>query len=292
MMKQNQIEALGIDHIDCSTCLQDLCITLSIEGGVDAIFEELESPRRLQGIAVCICETGWGELMIDSKIFSVKAGDLFIILPGTILHSLKKSDDIRLVVLGVSPEFLASSEIVEAIPLYLFIKEHPCISLNQADRELILELWEMLRDKSARTVHPYRLEIAGKLLMILFYEISAIYSHRKPIEEQRIKRNDELLAGFLRLVEQYYQSERNLEFYASELCVTSKYLSKVVKLTSGRTTTEWIAWSVVVHAKSLLRTSDLNVAQIAERLNFPNASFFCQYFKRHTGITPKAYRSS
>jgi transcriptional regulator GlxA family with amidase domain len=48
---------------------------------------------------------------------------------------------------------------------------------------------------------------------------------------------------------------------------------------------------VTAEAKNLLRTTDLSVQQIAHEMNFANASFFGQFFRKHAGITPLNYRN-
>jgi AraC-like DNA-binding protein len=61
---------------------------------------------------------------------------------------------------------------------------------------------------------------------------------------------------------------------------------------SSRSASDWITRSVILNAKAKLATTNLSVQQIADELNFPNPSFFGQYFLRHTGMTPKEYRRS
>jgi AraC-like DNA-binding protein len=56
--------------------------------------------------------------------------------------------------------------------------------------------------------------------------------------------------------------------------------------------TDWITRSVILNAKALLGSTQLTVQKISARLNFPNPSFFRQYFLRHTGMTPKEFRRS
>ncbi|WP_291542444.1 helix-turn-helix domain-containing protein [Bacteroides sp.] len=43
-------------------------------------------------------------------------------------------------------------------------------------------------------------------------------------------------------------------------------------------------------SKALLRSTNMTVQQIGDELNFPSQSFFGKYFKRLTGMSPKAYR--
>ena len=76
------------------------------------------------------------------------------------------------------------------------------------------------------------------------------------------------------------------------MCITVRYLSTMIRKASGVTAKEWIDRSLVTQAKVMLSYSGRNVAQIADELNFPNASFFCKYFKRLTGCTPQQYRAA
>ncbi len=76
------------------------------------------------------------------------------------------------------------------------------------------------------------------------------------------------------------------------LCITSHYLGTVVKQQSGVTAKAWIDKALVTKAKMMLKSTDLQAAQIASQLGFPNASFFSKFFKRLTGATPQAYREA
>lgn len=39
-----------------------------------------------------------------------------------------------------------------------------------------------------------------------------------------------------------------------------------------------------------LKTTNLTIKEIAERMHFPNQSFMGKYFKEHSGMSPKEYR--
>ena len=97
---------------------------------------------------------------------------------------------------------------------------------------------------------------------------------------------------FLNLVQQYFRQHRFLEFYANELEITPKHLSRTVKAQTGFTAVEWIERYVILESKVLLKSSNLNIQQIADELNFPSQSFFGKYFKKVTGMTPKEFRNS
>lgn len=290
-MQKNRIELFGIKEAGLTPQVENLFTVSSIDITSSAIVERVVSPQKLDGAVFCICEQGCLEIMIGLKMYRVNLNDMFVIFPNSIFHVISVSDDIKLYTMGVHSDFITNADIDSAIPLFLFIREHPCISLSVEDKSVLTELSEMLKMKSERVDNPYIREISKSLLITLLYEISSIYLRRKPIEQSATKRNDELFASFLHLVAANCVKERALDFYASKMFITSKHLSLVIRTVSGKTATKWIADEVIVNAKSLLQSSTMTISQISDYLNFPNPSFFCQYFKKRTGVTPKSLQS-
>ena len=109
-------------------------------------------------------------------------------------------------------------------------------------------------------------------------------------ERQQHTRQEEVFNRFLELVNKYAARERSITFYADRLFLTPRYLSTLVRQASGRTVMDWVNEAVMQEAKLMLRHTDKLVYQIADELNFPNASFFSKYFRRMAGMTPNDYR--
>ena len=109
---------------------------------------------------------------------------------------------------------------------------------------------------------------------------------------QTTTRSKMVFEQFIRLVGEYHTKYRNVGFYADKLCLTPKYLSKLIKTASGRSAPEWIDSYVILEAKNLLKYSDITIKEIVYRLNFPNQSVFYKFFKARTGMTPSEYRNS
>lgn len=68
------------------------------------------------------------------------------------------------------------------------------------------------------------------------------------------------------------------------------YLNTRFLALSGRTIHEYIELQRIEHAKGLLASTSLSVAQVAEECGFPEPSYFVKFFVRHEGITPRKYR--
>jgi AraC-like DNA-binding protein len=96
---------------------------------------------------------------------------------------------------------------------------------------------------------------------------------------------------FMRLVEQSDGRIRRVDDFASQLNVTPKYLSTLLKETMSRRPSEMIHFYTLKAIERRLRYTDMTMQEIANDLHFANASFFGKYFKEHTGMTPMEYRT-
>ena len=105
-------------------------------------------------------------------------------------------------------------------------------------------------------------------------------------------RNQEIYKRFMQAVQKNYMQERSITYYADLLCISPKYLSQVIKNVTGRLAGEWIRDYVILEAKALLKSNKYTVQQVCDMLNFANQSFFGKYFKKRTGMSPKAYMKS
>ena len=124
----------------------------------------------------------------------------------------------------------------------------------------------------------------------LFYEIMDYEYIRTSIELRRKSRKQEVMAKFVLAVSENFRTERQVSFYAEKICITPKHLSAVVKDLTGKTASDWIERYVILEAKMLLKSTDLTIQEISNRLNFTNQSFFGKYFKHQTGYSPSEYR--
>jgi AraC-like DNA-binding protein len=118
------------------------------------------------------------------------------------------------------------------------------------------------------------------------------------LESEQKEQNDntpgfhrqKLADKFMQMVEQSGGRIRKVDEFASQLNITPKYLSTLLKETINRRPSDVIHLFTMKAIERHLRYSDMTMQQIADDLQFPNASFFGKYFKEHTGMTPLEYR--
>lgn len=250
---------------------------------------QFEGPVRSSGGWIGLCTAGECNLVLNVKEYQIRSGDLFFVVPGSLVSVGDRSDDFALCLLCFSPEFLQGVD-HSVNPFYPYIYHHPVLTPTDQEAARLLELLDLMYEKTSQQGHLYRKEIVLHLLIVLFYEVGVLFQRRYPKPTHRLTRNEELFKELMRLIKLYYKEERTVAFYAQELCLTPKYLSSVIKRTTQKSVIEWINEVVILNAKVQLRSSRMTVQQVANNLNFPNPSFFGRFFKKHVGMTPKAYR--
>ena len=91
-------------------------------------------------------------------------------------------------------------------------------------------------------------------------------------------------------IERHLEDELSLSALASYAGYTDYYFSKKFKLETGMTLAEYLRTKRLEKAALLLRTTDLDVQQIAMRLQFCSQSYFTDSFRKQFGISPSKYR--
>ena len=79
-------------------------------------------------------------------------------------------------------------------------------------------------------------------------------------------------------------------FFASEIQKNRK--RHVIMEATGRSATDWIERCVIMDAKAQLSSTQKRVSEISDDLSFASPSFFGKYFKRITGLSPRAFREA
>lgn len=147
-------------------------------------------------------------------------------------------------------------------------------------------------------------EYAFKYDLLRNYVIELIHKGQKltPISpaDNNINAASRIAALFIELLERQFPIEnttqtlqiRTAKDFAETLKVHVNHLNKVLKETTGRTTTEIIASRVAEEAKILLKQTSWNISEIAYSLGFEEVAHFSNFFKKQTKVSPLKYRES
>jgi AraC-like DNA-binding protein len=105
-------------------------------------------------------------------------------------------------------------------------------------------------------------------------------------------RQMDLFNRFCELVVTHYRESREIQFYATLLDLTPKYLSSSIRSVAGMSPARWIEQYVITQAKRLIETYPAaSLKEIAYMLGFDEPTSFYRYFKHATGMTAKSFRT-
>lgn len=272
---------------------------------MDVRFKDRNSPLmhpcRFDGFMMIFCISGHVRMSINLNEFDFKAGSLFLNVPGNLLKLSEYVDsgkeDQRYVVVAMTKEFVTGlrMDINKVFNDCLSMLGNPSIELTEDQQKLVGNYISLMCAVVKSNVINCR-EAINSILLSLFYVVTGIGSERiRDIGEEvrnSSNRSKVIFEQFIKLVSEYHLQHRNVGFYADKLCLTPKYLSKLIKTATGRSAPDWIDAYVILEAKNLLKYSNVTIKEVVYRLNFPNQSVFYKFFKARTGMTPSEYRNS
>ena len=286
--------SLGQDFLICEACgIWDKPWQIPVTA--------LVNPLRFDGYLCMFCDQGDFQVEVNMKRYDIQSGSIFISVPGSIVKVTpcgeKNQPEDRFICILTSREFMHNIrfDFSKSFQDSIRILQAPVIKLNERQRDIAEDYLNLAR-KIIHSSLTYRKEVVGTLISSLAYTVADVWEENiSSARSAGNATNDRLSAlfdRFIALVSEHCTAERTVGFYAEKLCLTPKYLSKLIKQASGRSAPDWIDSFVVLEAKNLLKYSNISIKEIVFRLHFPNQSVFYKFFKTHAGMTPSEYRKS
>lgn len=266
---------------------QHLAIARRIE--LSAVEQQFrQGPLKMPEMRMLIVKKGWVEPIINLTSHHLEAGELIFLAPNGIVQLDNAAADVRGMGLSMSDD-LFSLAIGNHIPkafdghlreFHFHLEPHELAFLDHIHYLLYMNMSD--KDHSPQvTLH---------LLSTFLWYVDYLWSRHEEANRLSQNREQRLFADFIQLVNKDAVREHQIDYYASRLCLSARYMSTLIKKVSGHAAKDWIDDALVTHAKIALKHSDKSVAQISEELNFPNPSFFSKFFRRMTSMTPGEYR--
>lgn len=247
---------------------------------------------RLKACIFALCIEGSITVSINLMDTEIKQGDFITLLPGTIIQFYEQKEKVCLGFVGFSSHCLNGVNLIQStLRSFSNILEYPVLAINPTVASYFKDyfaLWARI------TTGPYPpdTKMAQSTLSMLLSGIDRMYCHRPQMQKGNKSRKEEICRELVQLVIENYTRERRAQFYADKLGISLQHLSTTVRQVTGRNVLDIIAHVVIVDVKAKLKSTNMTIQEIAYSLNFPSASFFGKYFKRHMGMSPLEYRNS
>lgn len=251
----------------------------------------IDSLLKPNALTVLIVTSGSIRVVFDQHNHIVEANSIIRTIPEHFIRFKETSPDFRGKAISINRDLLNLTTTGFSPTTYLYIRQHPIIELTKDEIEEFLELFHLIKKKYQRINSSVDQNVFHCLVLALYFELAGCVNKRiaeKP--EILLSHKEHLYKKFLILLQENIRKEHSVTFYANQLCLTSQYISSVLKELTGMSANKWIDEMLLAEAKMLLFSTENNIQQIADKLNFPDQSSFGKFFKKMTGMSPSNYK--
>ena len=282
-----------------------------------------EGPQVLTYGAILICRKGKAMLNVNYKDWELYEGAVITLFPNDVVElkvdgdckspqtengdckspetetengdckSPQTSNNFQAEILKYNPSLLREASLQLEQTVYSSLREDRCRQDTPVVTNIINGMFGLLKvyfDQSECTCISQLVLCQLKAFFIGFHEYLQRNPQYRP-DEVKSYRVRELFNRFMMLLEKDYKISRDVNYYAEKMNISSKYLTNIVNQVTGHTPKTIIDQYVILQLKLHLKRSTQSIKEMAWEFHFADVSFFCRYFKKHTGLTPQQIRS-
>lgn len=195
----------------------------------------------------------------------------------------------------IHPDFLWNTSLAKTIKTYDFFdySVNEALFLSEKEQKTLNDIIENIKQEYHTNIDKFSKQIIISQIEGLLSYSERFYNRQFITRE---KANHQILERLQNSLNRYFDgriSERGLpsvQFIAEELHVSTKYLSALLKVLTGKNTQQHIHDKLIDVAKEKLSTTNLSVSEIAYALGFEHSQSFSKLFKTKTSISPLEFR--
>lgn len=280
-----------------------------------------EGPQVLTYGAILICRKGKARLNVNYKDWELYVGAVITLFPNDVVElkvdgdckspqtengdckspetengdckSPQTANSFQAEILKYNPSLLREASLQLEQTVYSSLREDRCRQDTPVVTNIINGMFGLLKvyfDQSECTCISQLVLCQLKAFFIGFHEYLQRNPQYRP-DEVKSYRVRELFNRFMMLLEKDYKISRDVNYYAEQMNISSKYLTNIVSQVTGHTPKTIIDQYVILQLKMHLKRTTQSIKEMAWEFHFADVSFFCRYFKKHTGLTPQQIRS-
>jgi len=242
---------------------------------------------------VLLIERGGGEMTYEAALIPFQA-PAAILVPTTAAHGFRFTPEVTDGWVVSFTEDVAAAlgeRSGESLARLKALAAHPVVPLaSEAEGARLSALCADLDTERFLAREGYPLAMRG-LLALIAIEVARLAASRGRTGAVTLHPRDTTVDALRRLVEEHFRHERLIAFYADALAMTPDRLNDHVKRVTGVTAGHLIRQRVLTEAKRQLVFTNQAIQEIAYDLAFSDPSHFTRFFRKHTGLTPQAFRA-
>ncbi|MCX8534227.1 helix-turn-helix domain-containing protein [Chryseobacterium luquanense] len=237
-----------------------------------------------------------GKMGYGQSYYDFDEGGMIFTAPNQLLST--SSDDIQYegLTLLIHSDFLRNYSLAARIKSFGFFSysANEALFLSDKEKQTLFSIFDNIKEELNNTIDDFSQDVIISHIEVLLNYSNRFYK-RQFITRKAV--NNDLLSKIEELLNVYFEKENGLnqglptvEFLATELSLSPRYLSDMLRSLTGQNAQQLIHEKLIEKAKDYLTTTQLSVAEIAYQLGFEHPQSFNKLFKNKTNQTPVQFK--
>ncbi len=243
-------------------------------------------------MCILINTRGIARIRYDNQNLTFHPNEVAVIGTKHLLHALDQNPDYTATVIVISDELSLSARVSAYRHDYQKYHDTPCSIHTEDQVKQLIEVTRVMNTVSSQELAlEHRTEACVSLLHVFFELLTTFRADQE--RSHPASRGTLMFNEFMDLVASNYMIHHDVQFYAKQMHMTPKYLSKIISDATGKGAFAWISEYIINKAITLLRTRpDLTIHKIGMMVGFDEQPSFTRFFKRYAKASPRDYRDN
>lgn len=272
---------------------------ISIINYGEAVFdpEDFENGIKLDFYKISFKTEFNGKIRYGQGYYDFEEGGMSFVSPGQILKMNEEEADYSGMSLHIHPDFLQPYSLIQKIKKYGFFSYSTAeaLYLSEKEKKTVLAVFDNIRGELNERIDQFSQDVIISQIELLLTYSNRFYN-RQFITRKGV--NNDLVTKMEKILDDYFDDGKSLrglptvEYLASELNLTARYLSDMLRQHTGQNAQHHIHDKLIEKAKEYLSNGRFSVSETAYHLGFEHPQSFSKLFKKKTGLTPNGFRQS
>lgn len=237
-----------------------------------------------------------GKMGYGQGYYDFDEGGMIFTAPNQLLSTSAEDMEYEGLTLLIHPDFFRHYSLATRIKNFGFFSysANEALFLSDKEKQTIFSVFDNIKEELNNTIDDFSQDVILSHIEVLLNYSNRFYK-RQFITRKAV--NNDLLSKIEALLNVYFDNENGLnqglptvEFLATELSLSPRYLSDMLRSLTGQNAQQLIHEKLIEKAKDYLTTTQLSVAEIAYQLGFEHPQSFNKLFKNKTNQTPVQFK--
>lgn len=239
-----------------------------------------------------------GKTKYGQGYYDFEDGGLAFLKPRQIVFTPEDISNYEGFALYFHPDFIRNYPLVNLINQYGFFSYNvsEALFLSAKEKEVISHLFHSISNELSNNIDHFSQDVLVSQIELLLNYSNRFYNRqfitRKTVNNDIVNKLDQLLESHFKSFNGLKNGLPSVQNLCEELQLSQRYLSDLMKSSTGLNTQQYIQNAMIEKAKEKLSTTNLSVSEIAYELGFEHSQSFSKLFKSKTDISPLEFRKS